>query len=304
MKLKRLPSAEFRALASDSAKAAELSNVATDREEAFTVADSKAYEKALEVGDRDIVFRMSDGTIDRHNDTIDPAGWKFEGFLRSGSMIWAHDASQLPIAKPVELWIERGALFGQFRFPAPGKSEFADTVFELFKDGTLRGVSVGFSPKRWEFIAQRQENGHPGVDFKEQELLELSATPVPANSNAVVVRAIEKLHRSAELAAVRSELATVKDLVEQLLAFYLSPVRREGRVLSKTNEGRLEQARDLVDQVLSSARPIEEESASCDDADCDDPNCENPDHMKTAPPPEPPSSDSIVIGLVDSLRNF
>jgi HK97 family phage prohead protease len=290
MALKRYSLEEFRSVASDPAKASDLSGAQLEREEAFhsvepTLADgTKAYEKAIEVAERDLVFRMSDATIDRHNDTIDPTGWKFEAFMRSGSLLWAHDATRLPLAKPVELWVERGALYGQFRFPSPGKHAMSDTVFDLFKEGTLKGVSVGFKPMRWEFIAQRLENGQAGVDFKEQELLELSATPVPANSNAVVVRAITKLATAEitdELQALRGVIASLaSDLkaLAELPRVAPAPLVEEkaGRVLSRANKGKLRSAHGLIDEVIRAQK-------GCEDPACTDPDCEDPEHMKAAP---------------------
>ena len=57
----------------------------------------------------------------------------------------------------------------------------ADTVLAMMRAGFLSGVSVGFQPKRMAYNEERR-----GVDFLEQELLEFSVVPVPANAVCLV----------------------------------------------------------------------------------------------------------------------
>nr|WP_282599866.1 HK97 family phage prohead protease [Paenibacillus dendritiformis] len=54
-----------------------------------------------------------------------------------------------------------------------------DTVYELYKGGFMKATSVGFPVKEFE---PRQGGG---TLYKKQELLELSAVPVPANPEAL-----------------------------------------------------------------------------------------------------------------------
>ena len=65
-------------------------------------------------------------------------------------------------------------------------TDFAQKVAVLYRTGFQKGVSVGFKPLRYE--ERRHEKTGASL---EQELLETSAVPVPANRNALT-RALEQ----------------------------------------------------------------------------------------------------------------
>lgn len=134
--------------------------------------------------DRTLSFIASTGSVDRDGDTINPKGWELENFQKGGTILWAHMGRQPPIAKPVKLWKHGGALkmHAQFSSVYP----FADLIYRLYQEGTMRAVSVGFIPKEFEFDEERKDPyGWPAVNFLKQELLEVSAVPVPANAEAL-----------------------------------------------------------------------------------------------------------------------
>jgi hypothetical protein len=56
----------------------------------------------------------------------------------------------------------------------------ADTVLRLLDGGFLRATSVGFRP-----IRQVRNTERGGTDYLQQELLEFSVVPVPANADAL-----------------------------------------------------------------------------------------------------------------------
>ena len=62
---------------------------------------------------------------------------------------------------------------------------FAQEVALLYRSGYQRGVSVGFKPLRYEERRNDKTGAFLGIRFLEQELLETSAVPVPANSHAL-----------------------------------------------------------------------------------------------------------------------
>src|SRR4029079_1126611 len=91
--------------------------------------------------------------------------------------LWAHDYSQLPLAKAIDIRIERGALVADAEF---ADHDFANTVLRVVDRGIVRATSVGFKPEK---AIRNDQRG--GTDFIEQELLEFSIVPVPANPEAV-----------------------------------------------------------------------------------------------------------------------
>jgi HK97 family phage prohead protease len=99
-------------------------------------------------------------------------------------VLWAHDSTSLPVAKAPKLWTEKSKLKADAEFTPKGMARFNDTVFDMLKGGFLNATSVGFAPLKYAFTDDPQRKY--GIDFIEQELLEFSVVPVPANSEALV----------------------------------------------------------------------------------------------------------------------
>lgn len=149
--------------------------------------DLEASEIAKGDGDDKKLMRfvISTDTVDRQNDTINQTGWKLDNFMKGGTILWSHDYSGLPIAKPVSVEMSGGKLIAVADFTDSSKIyPFADTVYQMLDKGLIRGTSVGFKPIKYVFNAERG-----GVDYSEQELLEFSICPVGANPEALVMGA-------------------------------------------------------------------------------------------------------------------
>jgi len=137
---------------------------------------------------QELQFTLSTADVDRDNDSIDPAGWDLRSFEKAGTVLWAHDYSLPPIARPTRAWVENDKLLATAEFtsadmPHPLGLGFGDTVARMYREGILRAVSVGFRPIEFDVNAER---GNGALDFKRQELLEFSAVPVPANPQALM----------------------------------------------------------------------------------------------------------------------
>lgn len=140
--------------------------------------------KASATEDRAVDFTLSTDAIDRSGDRVSQDGWKLESYRKNPVVLWAHDYESLPVGKARNLRIEDGALKGTCIFTPPGALRFNDAVFDLIKGGFLSAVSVGFMPKKWNWA---EDKARPlGIDFSEQELLEFSIVPVPANPEALI----------------------------------------------------------------------------------------------------------------------
>jgi HK97 family phage prohead protease len=124
----------------------------------------------------------SSGEVDRYGDTIDPNGWMLENFKKNPVILFAHDQHSLPVGKATEVSVAGGNLEIEIEFVPKEVYDFAGTVERMVRLGFLNAVSVGFQPKAYVF---NEERG--GIDFKEQDLLELSVVPVPALSSALVI---------------------------------------------------------------------------------------------------------------------
>ena len=130
-----------------------------------------------------LVFVASNGAVDRHGDTVAPEGWRLDGYLENPVVLWAHDYRQPAIGRADAVWSDGRALLARLKF-AP--TEFAEEVERLYRQGYQRGVSVGFRPLRFEERRDPVNGAFLGIRFLEQELLEISAVPVPANGDALL----------------------------------------------------------------------------------------------------------------------
>lgn len=134
-------------------------------------------------GSRKVRFVFSDGSIDRMGDSIDPAGWEVDSFLDNPVALWAHDSSSPPIGRASNVAQVGERLLGDIEFMEEAISAFADSIYRMVKAGFIKAVSVGFIPLEYCFV---NDNSRPfGIDFKRQELLEISVCPVPCNPNAL-----------------------------------------------------------------------------------------------------------------------
>ena len=131
---------------------------------------------------RKLTFTISTASVDREKDVISLDGWDLKNFNRNPVFLWAHNYRQIPLGRSSEPFRQGGKLKAQVEFTPKGLDLFNDTVFELYKQGFMRAVSVGFRPIKWNWNEERSG----GIDFNEQELLEFSAVPVPANPEALM----------------------------------------------------------------------------------------------------------------------
>ncbi|HWP59538.1 MAG TPA: hypothetical protein VNL14_16720 [Candidatus Acidoferrales bacterium] len=126
-------------------------------------------------------FVISTDSVDREKDTIATTGWKIDNWKANPVVLWAHNYRALPVAGGRNLTIEEHRVLSDADFSESRKLDpFAETVRGYVAAKLLRTSSVGFDPFKWIINEERR-----GWDFIEQELLEWSIVPVPANPEAV-----------------------------------------------------------------------------------------------------------------------
>ena len=143
-----------------------------------------------------VTFVASSESEDRLGDVVRSDGWELDEYRRNPVFLWAHDYTRTPVGRSVWVGVEGLRLLNAVVF-AP--TEFAREVESLYRQRFLRAVSVGFRAKAFTF---RKGSGGAidGVEFTRQELLEVSAVPVPANPQALA----KALHDGLELPRLRS----------------------------------------------------------------------------------------------------
>jgi len=184
-----------------------------------------------EVADRTLEMAGSTEDKDRMGDIIRSSGWKLSSFKKNPVFMWVHDYSKPPIGRANKVWVDKetNRLMFNVEFASPEVYEFADTIYKLYKGGFLHATSVGFIPLEWE----GKDEEHPipnweGNVFTKQELLELSAVPVPANANALVSARDEGLITVKEFEALSREVTlAVVTKPEETENYYRIPVKGE-----------------------------------------------------------------------------
>ena len=129
-----------------------------------------------------MTFVISSEEVDRHGDVVLAQGWRLQAYLQNPVFLWAHDYRLPVIGRALAVWPEPGQLLARLEF-AP--TDFASQVAALYRGGYQHGVSVGFRPLRYEERRDPRTGAFLGIRFLEQELLEVSAVPVPANRRAL-----------------------------------------------------------------------------------------------------------------------
>jgi HK97 family phage major capsid protein/HK97 family phage prohead protease len=124
-------------------------------------------------------FVMSDGSVDRMGDVIEPDGWRLDNFQRNPVALFGHNAS-FPIGKWHDVGVRKGQLTGRLELLDPVSDRMRE-IHAAVAGGVLRAVSVGFHSDNVEPL----KSG--GIRFVEAELVECSLVSVPANPNALAI---------------------------------------------------------------------------------------------------------------------
>lgn len=136
---------------------------------------------------RELLFTISTESVDRVGDKIMVEGWRLDNYRKNPIVLWAHDYTDYPVARSEKIWTEDGKLKSLARFvPAdnPATGNTAEGIYRLYKEGFMSASSVGFRPIKWAWTEDTDRQY--GIDFMEQELLEYSLVPVPANAEALI----------------------------------------------------------------------------------------------------------------------
>jgi HK97 family phage prohead protease len=140
--------------------------------------------------DRVLEFVGSTPHVDRYGDIIEVEGWELRNYKKNPVFLWAHDYKQPPIGKALKVEKTDTGLVFRIKFAEPEVYPFADTIYKLYLGGYLRATSVGFQDLEREPIMDK-EGRQTGWRYKRAELYELSAVPVPANPQALIM-AVQK----------------------------------------------------------------------------------------------------------------
>ena len=177
--------------------------------QASKAADSVPAEAKAGRGGELLEIAASVESEDRAGDLVIARGWELDAYMRNPVVLWAHQHLLPPIARSVSTRIEGDSLMATIEFAG---TPFAQEIKRLYLDGFMNGVSVGF--RALETESRRAASGRRGTVFKRQELLEISAAPVPLHPMTLADRpALPQVEHSGEAVELLRELTGLwKDL--------------------------------------------------------------------------------------------
>ncbi len=145
---------------------------------------------------------MSDMTLDRDREQIDPEGWDLKEFKKNPVLLWSHDWMRPAIGHVDNVKIDRkaGQLVGEPVFDPQEIDEFAWMIGQKVETGTIHTGSVGFKPVKVEIPAEENEEDSkagkkpkPRLIYRKQELWEFTICNIPSNPNARVQESADKI---------------------------------------------------------------------------------------------------------------
>jgi len=145
--------------------------------------------------ERRMTFTVATAETNRNDWKLNPQGWHLENYAKNPVMLWTHNDGSwldsgshgLPFAKAERTWLDRDFLKVRCLWVEKGDitgeaGELCESVLRLYRKGYLNAVSAGWIPLDWEFV--EVESGWE-IMCKEQELVEISFVPIPAEPNAL-----------------------------------------------------------------------------------------------------------------------
>lgn len=213
--------------------------------------------RSVDAEKRTVDVIASTETEDSHG-TILVQDWNLERFNRNPVVLWAHNMTlgmdELPIGRCTRAEVVDGALECTIQFAGADVNPRAEQVFQAYRQGFLRAVSVGFNPRsyRWE-----ERDGREVLVLYDNELIELSCVPVGSNPDALA-RALAA--RSNPGPAKPTETEPMTEEERKLLAFAARALELLGAKDPATGEATLRgtldnaKAHEGTEKALASAR--------------------------------------------------
>jgi len=171
----------------------------------MTTTRTLAYRRSVEVdGVARQLFVASTAASDRMSDVVDQATWRLDNYRANPVVLTDHEYTAANVVGRGEVAVVPGVglTLDVVKWSA---KPYAQEIKQDVEDGVINAVSVGFRPGRRVSRSQLAKDDPAymaegyGEVYYDCELLEISIVAVPANPEAVAVRAASKLS-AAEIA--------------------------------------------------------------------------------------------------------
>lgn len=138
---------------------------------------------------RSVRVVASSDAMDSYDEIVEQS-WLLERYRANPVVLYNHNRvglcgapeDTLPIGHATDVELVAGKLEATLHFVDEKANPLAERVWQQFKQGAMRAVSVGFLPHT---IRQELRDDQEIFVLSDNELFEISATPIPANPEAV-----------------------------------------------------------------------------------------------------------------------
>ncbi len=167
-----------------------------------------------------ISWVLSDYSVDRDLERMDPTGWDLKNYKQNPVVLWSHDFTRPAIAKIESIRVKNEQLIGQVRFSSKEVDPFAAMIEGKVREGIIRAGSVGFISRKIEILDDPKAT--ETLIHRKQELYEFSIVNIPSNINA-----------TAQRSAAPEEGKEIKDSLDKLFCAkkptYIDSLLRQDR---------------------------------------------------------------------------
>lgn len=138
-----------------------------------------------------ILVVASSADVDRYGDIVDQDSWQLTNYRANPVILFAHNSHCPPVGRAVVEVVE-GKLLARILFDVCPENAMGRLMAAQYAGGFMSTVSVGFRSYRQVSRAQLPlddvRRGDRGMVLYDNELLEISCVPIPANPKAVAMR--------------------------------------------------------------------------------------------------------------------
>lgn len=163
----------------------------------FKMVKSNSYEHFVE-GERADVSIISDASVDKMGEVVDPKSLDFTTFRKNPVVAWNHNYSIPPLGKSLwqkliggNTWKAKTVYINRPENHPTESPWLPDSIFHMIKSGSMRGKSIGGAAK-WRQPTQ-EDADRLGFDLAKAkrisesvEVFEYSVCPIGINSNTIV----------------------------------------------------------------------------------------------------------------------
>jgi phage head maturation protease len=132
----------------------------------------------VDAASRVVRYVFSDESVGRDGHIVKADAWQTDNFEANPVFLWFHMDETPPIGRVFDLHTQSRQLLGAVKY---AETEFADSIYQLVKDGYLNATSCSWLPIAYV----PRSGGGGGVIFTSVDLLEISQVGVPSLPTAL-----------------------------------------------------------------------------------------------------------------------